>query len=154
MKKDSRLSSCLHLLLHLADAERPLTSDELAGFLAGANPAALRRTLGGLRELGYLRSEKGHGGGWSLACDLEALTLRDVHEALGAPTFQAFGHRLEHPQCLVEQAVKQALDQAHQEAEALLLKRLGEVRLSDLAADFRRRLRRRGIQPEHTHGIL
>lgn len=152
MKQDTRLSSCLHVLLHLADAERPLTSDELAGFLAGANPAALRRTLAGLRELGYLRSEKGHGGGWSLACDLQELTLRDVHEALGAPAFWAFGHRVEHPQCLVEQAVNQALDQALQEAEALLLQRLGEVRLSDLAADFRRRLKRRGALHKDSHG--
>ncbi len=151
MKKDSRLSSCLHVLLHLADADRPLTSDELASFLAGANAAALRRTLAGLRDLGLLRSEKGHGGGWTLARDLQTLTLRDVHEALGEPAFWAFGHRVDRPECQVEQAVNQALDRAMQEAEALLLQRLGEVRLSDLALDFQRRLKRRGTPQRNPH---
>jgi DNA-binding IscR family transcriptional regulator len=47
------------------------------------NPVVLRRTMAGSREQGYVRSEKGHGGGWTLACDLSAMTLRDIYDALG-----------------------------------------------------------------------
>ncbi len=54
------------------------------------------------------------------------------------------GNRTEAPGCLVEQAVNAALDQAFDDAEALLLARLGEVTLAMLSADFHTRLVARG----------
>ncbi|WP_440225786.1 Rrf2 family transcriptional regulator [Dokdonella sp. MW10] len=138
MKQDSRLSSVLHVLLHMAHHDGPLTSETLAGFL-GTHPVLVRKVLGSLRELGYVTSVKGHGGGWSLACRLEDVTLLDVHRAVGTPEAFAVGHRTERPQCLVEQAVDEALDDAFRAAEALLATRLGEVTLADLAASFSRR---------------
>jgi DNA-binding IscR family transcriptional regulator len=100
--------------------------------------------MAGLRDHGYVRSEKGHGGGWTLACDLSEVTLRDVYTALGCPPLLAIGHRTEAPDCLVEQAVNAALNQALHDAEALLLSRLGEVTLAVLSADFHSRLVARG----------
>ena len=190
MKLDSKLSSILHLLLHMAHSERPMTSEALAACLQGS-PVVVRRTLAGLREAGFVSSEKGHGGGWVLACnlktvtlrdvydavarmlgtnpvvvrktlaglrdagfvvsgrghgggwaiavDLRRVTLRDVYEAVGAPTVFAMGHRSDNPECLVEQAVNGALSGALQDAQALLVQRLGRVTLADLAADFNRR---------------
>ncbi|TDN15165.1 transcriptional regulator, partial [Lactobacillus crispatus] len=41
--------------------------------------------------------------------------------------------------CLVEQAVNAALGDAFRDAEALLIERLGNVSLADLADDFRTR---------------
>lgn len=133
MKRDSRLSGVLHVLLHLAEQQGPVTSEVLAKAMA-TNPVVIRRIMAGLRERGYIRSEKGHGGGWTLACDLSAVTLRDVYTALGCPSLLAMGNRTEAPGCLVEQAVNAALGRAFQEAEALLLARLGEVTLAALSA--------------------
>lgn len=138
MKTDSRLSSVLHVLLHMAHSQRALTSGELAGYLH-SHPVAVRRTLAGLRELGYVASVKGHGGGWTLACDLRQVTLRDIYDAVGTPAVFAMGHRLDNPQCLVEQAVNQVLDDTFAEAHALLLRRLQNITLADLSADFNRR---------------
>ena len=80
---------------------------------------------------------------------------RDVHEALGAPSLVSLGFREEHPECLVAQAVNTALGSAVQEAEALLLKRLGAVTLSTLSRDFHRRRVELGHAPhrleEHLH---
>ena len=139
MKQDSRLSATLHVLLHMADRGAPMTSEELAACL-GTNPVVIRRILAGLREQGIVRSEKGHGGGWTLARPLSAITLRDVHEALGAPTVLAIGNRAEAPSCLVEQAVNAALDDVFDQAEAVLLAGLGAVTLDALNADFHARL--------------
>ena len=139
MIRDSRLSGVLHVLLHLAERERPATSEMLAGAMQ-TNPAVIRRVLAGLRDRGLVRSEKGHGGGWTLACDLDAVTLRDVYDALGAPTLLAIGNRGDAPECLVEQAVNAALDGAFHEAEAVLLASFGKVTLGALSADFHRRL--------------
>ncbi|MNR79945.1 putative HTH-type transcriptional regulator YwnA [compost metagenome] len=138
MRQDSKLSSVLHVLLHMAHIERPLTSEELAGYLH-TNAVLVRRVLAGLRTRGYVASDKGHGGGWSLACDLQKVTLRDIYEAVDAPTIFAMGNRTENPACLVEQAVNSALGDAFREAEELLITRLGDVTLADLSADFNHR---------------
>lgn len=135
MRRDSKLSSILHLLLHMAHHKRPYTSDELASFLQ-TNPVLVRRTLAGLRERGYVGSEKGHGGGWIITADLNQVTLRDIYASVGSPAIFAMGHRDAHPACLVERVVNQSLTSAFDEAQALLIGRLAEVTLADLSARF------------------
>ncbi|HET9624411.1 MAG TPA: Rrf2 family transcriptional regulator [Kofleriaceae bacterium] len=136
MKRDARLSVALHALLHMEDADAPLTSEQLAR--GGGNAAAIRRTMAGLREAQIVRSEKGHGGGWTLARPAAQISLGEVYEALGAPTVFALGNHHESPGCLVEQAVNRALGDAFERAAALLLDRFRAVSLADLAADVRR----------------
>lgn len=151
MKRDSKLSSVLHVLLHLAHSERPMTSEQMAGML-DTNPVLVRRVLAGLRERGYISSERGHGGGWTVTCDLATVTLRDVYDAVGAPTVFAMGNRNEHSACLVEQVVNASLADAFQEAEALLVQRLGQVTLADLSRDFNLRYDNHPHRrPRHEH---
>ena len=150
MRRDSRLSGVLHVLLHMAQHEGPVTSEVLAKAME-TNPVVIRRILGGLREHGYVRSEKGHGGGWTLSCDLSKVTLRDIYAALGSPSLLAMSNRTEAPGCLVEQAVNAALDQAFHDAEALLLSRLGEVTLAMLGEDLRQRVGSRKIHHISMH---
>ncbi|MGW7772299.1 Rrf2 family transcriptional regulator [Pseudomonas machongensis] len=138
MRNDTRLSRMLHVLIHMARYEHPATSETLAQML-GTNPVVVRRTMGLLKKQGYVQSEKGHRGGWTLARPLEQISLRDIHQALGASTLFAIGLATDHPQCLVEQAVNAALTDAFDAAQALLLERLGSVTLAQLAEDFERR---------------
>ena len=152
MNRDTRLSGMLHVLLHMAEQTGPLTSEQLARVM-DTNPVVIRRTMAGLRAAGFVRSDRGHGGGWVLARGLDSITLRDVYDALGSPPLLAMGHRAESPSCLVEQAVNSALATAFDEAEALLLARLGEVTLASLGSDVQRKLiKRRGPHRlEHAH---
>jgi len=138
MRRDSRLSSVLHALLHMAEREEPMTSEKLAECMC-TNPVVVRRTMGLLREAGIVASARGHAGGWRISTDLRAVTLRDLHQVLGEPAVFAIGNRNETPDCLVEQVVNAALDQAFTDAEALLLERFAHVTLASLAADFSRR---------------
>ncbi|ADO41818.1 Rrf2 family transcriptional regulator [Ketogulonicigenium vulgare] len=138
MKRDSRLSSVLHALLHMAEHDGPMTSDAI-GQCLGTNPVVVRRTMGLLREAGLVSAERGHAGGWRISADLNRVTLRDLHDALGEPAVFAIGNRHENPACLVEQSVNAALDRAFTEAEALLLSHFATVTLAALAADFARR---------------
>lgn len=139
MKRDSRLSGVLHVLLHMAEAKRPVTSDAMAKAMQ-TNPVVIRRIMAGLRNAGFVNSEKGHGGGWTIARDLASITLRDVYFALGSPALLAMGNRTEAPGCLVEQAVNAALNSTYADAEALLLDRFGAVSLAALSADFHARM--------------
>lgn len=138
------MSGVLHVLLHMAEQDGPVTSEVLARAM-DTNPVVIRRIMAGLRDLGYVRSEKGHGGGWTFERDLADITLLDIYTALGEPTLLAIGNRSENPQCLVERAVNAALGQAFHDAEALLRARLSGVTLAALSADFHARMEALGI---------
>lgn len=140
MRNDTRLSRMLHVLIHMARHDQPATSDTIAQML-GTNPVVVRRTMALLKKQGYVRSEKGHRGGWSLAKPLAEMTLLNIHQALGSSSLFAIGLSTDHPQCLVEQAVNAALTEAFDAAQALLIERLGSVTLEQLANDFERRFR-------------
>ncbi len=153
MKRDGRLSGVLHMLLHMAEMNGPATSETLARAM-NTHPVVVRRLMAGLRKAGFVASAKGHGGGWVLGCPLSAMTLGDVHAALGAPPFLSVGLRDEQSSCLVEQAVNMALGSAYVEAEALLVARLHGVKLSELAQDFHERMRACGLSREDLHHEL
>lgn len=136
MRRDSRLSVALHALLHMAEAET-LTSEQMAA-QGDTNPVVIRRTMGGLRAAGIVRSEKGHGGGWSLARKLEDVSLYDVYEALGEPTIFAIGNRTESTGCVVEKAVNRTLADALEKAQTLLVAQLRGVKISAIEKEVNR----------------
>jgi Rrf2 family protein len=154
MRRNSQLSGVLHVLLHMAEHDATSTSEDLAKVMA-TNPVVIRRILAGLRERGLVRSEKGHGGGWTIARSLGEITLREVYDALGSPEILAIGNRTETPECLVERAVNSALGTVFHEAEALILTGLQSVTLAMLSADFHARLAAASRQGEqefaHAH---
>lgn len=139
MKTPSRLSTVLHGLLHMAGQVEPMTSDTLAQCLH-TNPVVVRRTMASLRQAGLVQSVRGHGGGWSLARPLSAISLRDVHAALqeSVTVKVDIGARggEPHAQCLVERAVARVLADVYREAEAMLVARLGEISLQALLHDI------------------
>lgn len=150
MRRNSQLSGVLHVLLHMAEHDRPSTSEALAKAMT-TNPVVVRRILGGLRDAGLVASEKGHGGGWVIARPLDQITLRQVHDALGAPELLAIGNRTEAPTCLVEQAVNNTLGAVFDQAEAVLLEGFGAVTLAMLSNDFHAGMAARGQEVPHAH---
>jgi len=139
MRRDSRLSGVLHVLLHMAEMHGPVTSETMATIM-GTNAVVIRRIMSGLRDAGMVRSTKGHGGGWTIERDLASVTLHDVYVALDNPELFAMSHRTDEPGCLVEEAVNAALEAGFREAEALLLDRFAGVTLAELSEDFHARL--------------
>ncbi|CUX17782.1 Rrf2 family transcriptional regulator [Agrobacterium genomosp. 13] len=134
MRHDTRLSRVLHILIHMEKHEGAATSESIAAMLQ-TNPVVVRRTMAGLREHGYVSSEKGHGGGWVLARPLSEITLLDIYRALGTPELFSIGLAGDNPNCVIEQAVNAALFDAMREAETILLSRFGSIALSALAEE-------------------
>ncbi|WP_174802542.1 Rrf2 family transcriptional regulator [Martelella limonii] len=135
MRQDSRLSRMLHVLIHMGRHDGAMTSDMIAAML-DANPVVIRRTMAGLRDEGYVRSEKGHRGGWTLTRRLDQLSLLDIYRAVGEPSVFAVGPAYDMPGCPIEQAVNATLIDVFDEAEQLLLKRFAGVTLADIADRF------------------
>ena len=115
----------------MAGSKEPVTSESLAKAMQ-TNPVVVRRTMAGLREKSFVTSEKGHGGGWLLSCDLNKVTLLDVYEAVESPTMFAIGNRSESSKCLVEKAVNTATDHAFHEAENMLITKFRNTTLADI----------------------
>ncbi|MDP4534748.1 Rrf2 family transcriptional regulator [Alkalimonas collagenimarina] len=134
MRKDSRLSRVLHILVHMAAIARPVTSEEMAEMIS-TNPVVVRRTMALLRDANYVTSTKGHHGGWLLAKPLANITLLDIHHALGESSIFTIGLSDEHSHCVIEQAVNTALKDVMDEAKALMLQRFGQITLDQLGAD-------------------
>lgn len=134
MRKDSRLSRVLHILVHMEAIGRPVTSEAMAEMIS-TNPVVVRRTMALLRKAKYVTSAKGHHGGWQLAKPLVDITLLDIHHALGGGSIFAIGLTDENSQCVIEQAVNVALKDVMGEAEALMLQRFGQITLDQLGAD-------------------
>ncbi len=148
MNRDSKLSGILHVLLHMAEYHAPVTSEKLSEVMA-THPVVIRRLMAGLREQGFVSSEKGHGGGWRLTCNFAELTLLDIWRAVGETSLISLSNRTDAPACLVEQAVNRAINKASQEAEALLIARLGDVTLAQLSIDFHHHFSTHS--PHHAH---
>jgi hypothetical protein len=68
------------------------------------------------------------------------VTLGQVNTALGEPGLFPEAPPVEADGCLVEAAVNDALAGTYAAARALLVARLNEITLADLAADFARRM--------------
>ncbi|GJD96153.1 Putative HTH-type transcriptional regulator YwnA [Methylobacterium iners] len=115
-----------------------MTSEAIGQMLA-TNPVVVRRTMAGLRNAGYVRSEKGHGGGWTIVANLEEISLLDVHRAVGGPHIFAIGSDHPNPNCAVERVVNAAVEDTLREAEGLLIARLGSISLAELARSFEAR---------------
>lgn len=137
MKRNSRFSVALHVTAHLAQPEEHRATSEVLAAHLQTHPVVVRRTMAGLREAGLVVSLKGHGGGWALARPATDITLAQIYQALGEQLFASQAD--ESPGCLIEAAVNDALDQVHQDAEALLVARLGRITLHDLSTDVHRR---------------
>jgi Rrf2 family protein len=138
MKRDNRLSVALHVLLHMSETNGAVTSGAL-GPRMKTNPVVLRRTMAGLRDAGVVHSEKGHGGGWSLARTLDAVTLGDVYDALGMSSPFHIDNRERSPKCQLERAVNRTLEAALAEAEALLVERFRNLTVADVLRDVHRK---------------
>lgn len=131
MQKSTKLSDVLHILLHMAEFKNPTTSEILAKS-AQTNPVVIRRIMAGLRDRGFVQSEKGHGGGWLLSCDLKNVTIHDVYVAIGAPTMIVIGNRKDASECLVADAVNTSIGTAFLDAESMLIAKFRSTTLADL----------------------
>lgn len=140
MGLDRRLSRLAHALIHMNFHEGALTSDSIAKML-DTNPVVVRRMMAGLRKNKIVESQKGHGGGWLLSKNIENISLLDMHEALGNTNLISVNLSDEKPQCLVEQAVNEALEQSVQEAKTVLYNRFKQISLADIAKEFECKLK-------------
>ena len=118
----------------LRHPSRKVTSEVMAGW-GGTHAPLIRRTFAGLREAGIVTSEKGHGGGWTLARPAEQISLWDIQRAL-AGRGKDSSYTLS-PDCLIERVIDASLAEADAVARRAMDESLKAMTLADLDAKVR-----------------
>ncbi|HWK63646.1 MAG TPA: Rrf2 family transcriptional regulator [Rhizobiaceae bacterium] len=134
--RDTRLARMMHVLVHMHLLGGTETSETIAKML-NTNPVVVRRTMGLLKAKGLVGSIGGRSGGWRLEKPADAVTVRDVQEALHDRSVFHIAISGDHPNCPVERTVNQLLQHAMAKAEATLLEQFGHVTVAELASAAR-----------------
>ena len=132
---DNHFTIAVHILTLLAWKGDTYTSSE---FLAGSmqlHPVLVRKELALLRAGGLVLSKEGKNGGSRLARPAEQVLLSDVYAAVRRSAPIGTERHDPTPDCPVGRQINRHLDALYGEAEAALVRQLGQTTL----ATFRQR---------------
>ena len=128
---DTRFSSAIHTLILIAGAEKPLTSDQIAGRV-GTNASYIRRITGLLKKQGIIESRQGVSG-FSLLVKPGDLTLYRIYQAI-TETGQVHIFDLHHnpnDECIVGRHIRPVLTDTFREIEEKAEQALKKTTLLD-----------------------
>ncbi|GAA1738861.1 Rrf2 family transcriptional regulator [Nonomuraea sp. AD125B] len=138
MSANSRLTIAAHALawigLYQRQGHEIATSEQIASSV-NTNPVVIRRLLGDLRRAGLVESRRGVGAGWSLARDLESMTLLDVYEAVEPGPLFALHRATPDQECVVGYGIQPAMQRIYDGIEETLRRELARVTLKDVLQD-------------------
>ena len=137
---DTRFSSAIHILIMIAGAERPLTSEAIANSV-GTNPSYIRKVTGLLKKKGILESRQGiHG--FSLLIPPEELTLYTVYQAVNeSDEVHVFDlHQNPNDECIVGRHIRPVLAETFREVEEQAEQQLKRTTLEDCMEKMRIRI--------------
>lgn len=132
---NGRFATALHILTLLEIKNGELLA---SGYIAGSinvNPAVVRKEIRNLRELGFVNSKEGKGGGFSLGKPASAITLGELYRAV---TYTPLLGRSNNPNpgCSVGRQINAHLEGLFKTADEIFLQQLGQITVKDFAAKF------------------
>ena len=129
MKKSTRFSSAVHILIMLAAQKEGYLSSDIIATSMGTNRVVVLRLIAALTKAGLVESQTGKLGGAKLACEPNKVTLRDIYRAVEeGPIFRFHSP---HPNCKGGKYLTRDLGKIVGEAEKLLEKSLASKTLAD-----------------------
>jgi Rrf2 family protein len=135
---NSRLTIAAHALAWIGHYQRlgheVATSEQIASS-ANTNPVVIRRLLGDLRRAGLVESRRGAGAGWSLARELESITLLEVYEAVETGPLFAMHRAAPDQGCVVGHGIQPAMQGIYDGIEGTLRRELSGVTLENVLRD-------------------
>ncbi len=134
MITSSRFAVATHVLLALSLHPGERLSSAWFASTVNTNPVVIRRLLGALQRAGLVATTSGKTGGTELARSPEAITLRDVYEAVSDGELFPQNPSPPNRKCPLSCSMKRVLLPVFTSAEAALAERLEGTTLAQLAA--------------------
>ncbi|ELZ88596.1 Rrf2 family transcriptional regulator [Haloferax sulfurifontis] len=136
MSNSSRFVVATHVLTHLAvQSDERLSSDRLA-WSVNTNPVVIRQLLCSLREAGLVDSKRGPTGGFTLSREPDAITLRDIYEAVEDAEPFCFHTNEPNDECTVGEHIQPVLVELLEPAIQAMLDELDSVTVADVHAEI------------------
>ncbi len=137
---DTRFSSAIHILILIAESEKPLTSEDIAGSV-GTNASYIRKIIGLLKKKDIIESHRGVSG-FSLKQSSEDLTLLHIYQAVNETERPSLFdlHQNPNDECIVGRHIKPVLTGMFAEMEDAFSCALANKTLADCTAKIRERL--------------
>ena len=140
---DTRFSSAIHILIMIAGADQPLTSEAIANSV-GTNPSYIRKVTGLMKKKGILDSRQGiHG--FSLLIPPEKLSLYAVYQAINeSEEVHVFDlHQNPNDECIVGRHIRPVLTETFREVEEKAERQLKQTTLADCMEKMRKEIDKR-----------
>ena len=131
---NSRFSIAVHTLTLLAASPQERLTSEFIAASVGTNPVVIRRQLSALREAGLVDSKGARKGGWELTREPAKIRLSEVKSALGEEASFRMHRNEPHPDCMVGQNVRAALEAVYATVDKAVSKTLNQWTVQDMLA--------------------
>ncbi|MBQ6475967.1 MAG: Rrf2 family transcriptional regulator [Clostridia bacterium] len=143
---DTRLSSAIHMLILISEAETPMTSEEIATSV-GTNASYIRKITGLLKKKGIIDSHQGSRG-FHLLIRPEDLTLYEVYRAISdSETVHVFNlHQNPNDQCIVGKHIRPVLTEVFRGIEEKAEQELKQTTLRDCMSKMKQEIERSSKQ--------
>ena len=128
---DTKFSSAIHMLIMIAGADRPMSSEQIAESV-GTNASYIRKLAGLLKKQGILESRQGISG-FTLLIEPEQLSLRKVYQAVAeTERVHVFDlHQNPNDACIVGRHIRPVLSEVFREIEEKAELELNHTTLAD-----------------------
>ena len=137
---DTRFSSAIHTLILIAESEKPMPAEDIAGSV-GTNASYIRKIIGLLKKKDIIESHRGISG-YELKLKAEELTLLQIYQAVNET--EAIGlfdlHQNPNDQCIVGRHIKPVLTDMFMEMEETVALALSGKTLADCIGGIQKRL--------------
>ena len=132
MTGNSRFAVSVHVLSYLAyKAGAQITSAEIASSV-DTNPVVIRRLLAALVKARLVLTQKGAGGGFTLASTPQNITLLDIYRAVEPQTDHGLSRFAPNHKCPVGARIETILRTAFFKAQAGMEAEFARVSLADI----------------------
>lgn len=139
---DTRFSSAIHILILISEAEKPMTSREIA-VSNGTNPSYIRKICGLLKRNGIIESRQGKSG-FHLSVPPEELSLYRIYQAIDeSDEVHIFDlHQNPNDECIVGRHIRPVLSEVFRDVEEKVEQELKSRTLKGCMDMMRREIER------------
>lgn len=130
---NSEFTIAVHSLVLLAyRTDRSATSEYIADNV-GTHPARVRKVLSFLKKAGYVATKEGSGGGYTLACDPNEVSLAEIYCVTSIGSIKpSWCSGDEEEDCMIACNMANVMDGIFSEAEERMLTYLQQLKINDV----------------------
>ncbi|MFC0212600.1 RrF2 family transcriptional regulator [Paenibacillus chartarius] len=115
---NSEFTIAVHSLVLLASKPDCMATSDYIAVNVATHPARIRKVMSLLRKEGYVRTKEGIGGGFSINCNPERVTLAEIYRLTSSGTLRpSWCSGDESKECPISSNMKQVMDGIFGEAE-------------------------------------